>query len=149
MSCLLYINANFRFFIKKPRNVKCLVFCIRKRNRNCLVFWKVSGFSYIKTFHNCFCLIYIYKRARCISLMTGIVILIYIQKAFFLRNFFIHKKQKKKSFLRTIKIKNPNTESSLEQLKRNFAFSKKINNSIATKLCAILINVRRKKIRLF
>ena len=39
---------------------------------------------------------------------------------------------------------SPNTESSLEQFKWNFALLEKANNSIATKLCANLLNTRLK-----
>ena len=45
-------------------------------------------------------------------------------------------------YVRNIDIFSSNTESSLEKQKWNFAFLKKANNSIATKLCANLLNDR-------
>ena len=40
-----------------------------------------------------------------------------------------------------VRIKKiPNTESSLKQLKCDFVFMKKVQNSIATKLCLNLLN---------
>ena len=64
--------------------------------------------------------------------MLVIVICIYIQKSFFLRNVFIFTKSKKKeSCLRTDFFLSPNTESSLEQQKWNFALLKQVNDSIA------------------
>ena len=69
-------------FHEKSRNVKCMAFCIKKRNGNCLAFWKVSGFLYIKTFRNFFAFC-VYKRSRCLSMMAVIIIFIRIHKPFF------------------------------------------------------------------
>ena len=44
--------------------------------------------------------------------------------------------------LKEYNLFSQNTEGSLEQLKRNFAFMKKVNHSIAAKMCANLLNNR-------
>ena len=46
--------------------------------------------------------------------------------------------------LKEYNLFSQNTEGSLEQLKRNFAFMKKVNHSIAAKMCANLLNNRLK-----
>ena len=76
-----------------------------------------------------------------------VLVVIYIYKnenKFFAKSFNIPKGQENQSFLRKEYryIFSSNTESSLEKQKWNFAFLKKANNSIATKLCANLLNDR-------
>ena len=93
-----------------------------------------------------FFFLYILKRARFLSLMAVIVIFIYIQFVL-TKRFYIQKE--KNSILFTNRIKKIKYWVLSWAIKMEFCISEKLNNSIATKLCTNLLNIRGNKIRLF
>ena len=81
---------------------------------------------------------FVRKGARCLSMMAVIVIIINIKNQFFCETFYIHKRQKNQSCLCT------EYRDLSWAIKYIFCiFEKKVNNSIAKKLCVNLINNRK------
>ena len=132
---LFVYKCQLQKFHEKSRNVKCMAFCIKK-NGDCKAFLKVSGCLYIKTFHNCF-MIFVYIKTCALSFDDGSHCNFHSYTKIIFCETFLYTQKAKKSLMFIYGIPRALLSSKIV-----FCIMKKVNNSIATKLCVNLINNR-------
>ena len=114
---------------------------IIKPNRNCFAFCKVSGFLYLKNVSQFFLLV-VYINVHVVFADDSHCDL-HSHTFFFVKCFYIHKKNINPIYVR-IYFKALILRALLSNKKWNLALLEKVNNSVATKLCAKLLNDRLK-----